>query len=300
MKAFASEDGNIRLFRPSLNMQRFNRSASRLHLPNFDENDLHECLQSLIRLDQRWVPRQSGYSLYIRPSLIATSPRLGVFPSKMAKLFIITSPCGLYFPGGFKAIKLYANNHFVRAWPGGAGDCKVGGNYAPTLKVSSTAAQYGCSQVLWLLNNEVQEVGTTNIFFVIRKNDGGLELVTPPLTGTILPGVTRQSFLDITRHWGEFEVNERVITIQEVRDLCFEGKIVEAFCSGTAAVLTPIKGIYFEGNEMAIPLNPEDPSAQVGPIAARLHKTLLAIQYGQTTDYPKTADGPWNPLLRLI
>ena len=298
LKAFSSECGDIRLFRPSLNMHRFNKSASRLHLPNFDENDLLECVRKLVAVDQRWVPRGFGYSLYIRPTLIATSPRLGVFPSKLAKLFVITSPCGLYFPGGFKAIKLYANNHFVRAWPGGAGDCKVGGNYAPTLRVSSTAAEFGCSQVLWLLDNHVQEVGTTNIFFLI-KAQGKYELVTPPLSGTILPGVTRQSCLDLSRHWGNIKVSERPITIQEIRDLCLSGRMVEAFCTGTAAVVTPVKGIYFEGDHLDIPLDPADKNNQIGPFAKMFHQSLLEIQHGRTSAFPATSDGEWNPLLAM-
>lgn len=296
MKAYANEQGEIRLFRPTLNMSRLNKSASRLHLPNFNEDELLRCIEALVTLDQRWVPRGIGYSLYLRPLLIGTTPKLGVFPSKEAKLMVIASPCGLYFPGGFKAIKLYANPHFVRAWPGGAGDCKVGGNYAPTLRVASTAAKYGCSQVLWLANGMVQEVGTTNIFFLI-KNGSGLELVTPPLTGTILPGVTRQTVLDLARHWNQFEVSEREISIFEIRDLILENKVVEAFCTGTAAVLTPVKGVYFQGAHLDIPLDPSKPESQIGPISHSFHRRLLEIQHGHSTDFPVTPDGPWSPLI---
>jgi branched-chain amino acid aminotransferase len=295
MKAYLDSAGSVRLFRPSLNVARFNRSASRLAMPNVDMDDFLYCLGKMVLLDKHCIPNSSDqHSLYIRPTMISTNPVLGVFPSKMARLFVITSPSGAYFPTGFKAISLFASSSYVRAWPGGAGSAKVGGNYAPTLRVAQTAQQFGCSQVLWLLDGYCQEVGTMNIFFMIRNSDNKLELITPPLDGCILPGVTRQSILDLARHWDDFKVSERPLAIREVVRLSRAGRIVEAFGAGTAATVCPIDRIRFEGEDYMIPLDADDPEAGAGPVTHRFYSALSEIQRGRSTDFPVTPDGEWS------
>lgn len=233
MKAYKDRNGKIRLFRPDRNMQRMNYSMTRLSMPSIDtSNGFLECIKELIRIDEDWIPDKEGYSLYIRPTAIGTSPFLGVHASEQIKLYCILSPVGPYYKSGFKPVKLYADVKNVRAWPGGVGNAKVGGNYAPTIYPSQLAAKkHGCSQVLWLYGEDhhVTEVGAMNIFFAVKKasDPNVIELVTPPLTqGDILPGVTRASILDLARGWttsdsthpwkGKVEVNERLITMKEL------------------------------------------------------------------------------------
>ncbi|XP_072777682.1 branched-chain-amino-acid aminotransferase, mitochondrial isoform X1 [Taeniopygia guttata] len=201
LKAFRGDDDKIRLFRPELNMERMQRSARRVCLPEFDGRELLECIRALVRLEGRWVPRDPRSSLYIRPTFIGTEPTLGVAPPGRALLFVLLCPVGPYFPGGFGPVRLLADPRHVRAWPGGAGHCKLGGNYGPCLELQEEARARGCQQVLWLHGPEqlLTEVGTMNLFVFWERPDGGLELVTPPLDGLILPGVTRQSLLELAR-----------------------------------------------------------------------------------------------------
>ncbi|XP_058280315.1 branched-chain-amino-acid aminotransferase, mitochondrial-like isoform X2 [Hirundo rustica] len=204
LKAFRGDDDKIRLFRPELNMERMQRSARRVCLPEFDGRELLECIRALVRLEGRWVPRDPRSSLYIRPTFIGTEPTLGVAPPGRALLFVLLCPVGPYFPGGlFAPVRLLADPGHVRAWPGGAGHCKLGGNYGPCLELQEAARARGCHQVLWLHGPEchLTEVGTMNLFVFWERPDGGLELVTPPLDGLILPGVTRQSLLELARQW---------------------------------------------------------------------------------------------------
>ena len=206
MKAYrAVSDGSLRLFRPDCNMERLKNSMERLHMPgfDFDSQELINCIKELVKLDQDWVPEGEGYSLYIRPNVIAMHKYLGLAAPESLLLYVVTSPVGPYYPSGFKPIRLQCENNYVRAWPGGTGASKVGGNYAPTMKPAAESAQRGYSQVLWLFgeNDEVTEVGAMNVFFVIKSQDGkGNEIITPPLSrGDILPGVTRRSIVELAK-----------------------------------------------------------------------------------------------------
>ncbi|KAH0626518.1 hypothetical protein JD844_001548 [Phrynosoma platyrhinos] len=204
MKAFRGPDNCIRLFRPMMNMDRMLRSALRCCLPSFNKSELLECIRQLIHLEQDWVPHSDTASLYIRPTFIGTESSLGVATSNNALLYVILGPVGPYFTtGSFNPVSLLADPRFVRAWMGGVGDSKLGGNYGPTIYVQNEATKEGCQQVLWLYgdNHQITEVGTMNIFVFWKDQQGDLELVTPPLNGIILPGVTRQSLLDLAQKW---------------------------------------------------------------------------------------------------
>jgi len=280
MKAYKDSQGKIRLFRPDKNMQRFNDSCERLAVTSLDREGLLKCIKELLKVDSDWVPEKEGYSLYLRPTMIATDPALGVHPSTEALIYCITSPVGPYFKDGFKPVKILAETTFKRAWPGGTGCNKVGGNYAPGLLPQQMANKAGYSQVLWLFGEDdyVTEVGSMNIFFLWETPSGKIELVTAPLDGTILPGVTRDSILELAREWGEFEVTERPFTMPEVAAAWKEGRLREAFGAGTAAVIAPINGIAYKGEEMNISCG-EDGNA--GPLAARLYKEITDIQAGK-------------------
>jgi branched-chain amino acid aminotransferase len=282
MKAYIDDNDNIRMFRPDRNMQRLNSSAHRLLMPAFDGGELIKCIQELLRVDRDWIPRGFGYSLYIRPTLISTHPYLGVSPSTSCKLYVITSPVGPYYPEGFAAVKLFADPHHARAWPGGTGNAKIGGNYAMGIRPAHEAALMGYSQILWLYgeDHQVTEVGTMNIFFLVRNaTSGRQELLTAPLDGTILPGVTRDSILSLTREWGELEVSERHYTVHDLIRAVEEGRMVEAFGAGTAAIVAPVKAFAFQGKEYPVPLSGRDGKA--GKLTERLSETLMGIQYGR-------------------
>lgn len=291
MKAYSGVDNQVRLFRPDLNMKRLGFSMDMLSLPKLDQQGFLDCIIRLVQEDKSWIPQGEGFSLYIRPTVIGTQPTLGVSQSRKAKLYCICSPVGPYYPEGFKPVKLLAEQERVRAWPGGLGNAKVGGNYAPTILVQSNAAKKGYSQVLWLFgpNNNVTEVGTMNFFVLLKnKQTNKPELLTAPLDdGTILHGVTRQSILDLTRQWtNELTVTERPYTINEVLDAAKEGRIIEAFGSGTAAVVSPVKGISFKGVDTVIPLDLNDPAQGAGPLTRRLWNSLADIQYGRAQKGP--------------
>lgn len=280
MKAYKSPvDGSLRLFRPDLNMARLQRSMERLqmHGYSFDPAELLECIKELIRVDERWVPDQEGYSLYIRPTAIATHPFLGLAAPESMLLYCITSPVGPYYTSGFAPVRLTADTDFVRAWPGGTGDVKIGGNYAPTMKAGAMANEQGYNQVLWTFgdSDEATEVGAMNFFVLFdSKTPGGRpELVTAPLDGTILPGVTRQCILDLARSWDEFNVVERFPTMGEIRDAAKEGRLIEAFGAGTAAIVSPISTIQYQGEDIDI--------AATGELTQRFFDELIAIQYGK-------------------
>jgi len=284
MKAYIDPNNKVRLFRPNKNMDRFLRSSIRLALPTFDREQLLNCIKKLVLLDKDWIPAKFGYSLYIRPTHVGTGSTLGVGPSNGSLMFVILSPVGPYYPEGFKPVKLYADEHHVRAWPGGTGDSKVGGNYAGTIAPQVEAAKLGYTQVLWLWGAEhfLTEVGTMNVFVFLKDKQGKPELVTPPLDdGTILHGVTRDSLLQLARGWKEFKVSERRISMAEVLEALAENRVIEAFGAGTAAIVSPIKAIFYKGKEHAIPLDSQNPSAQVGQLAKRVQDEIMAIQYGQ-------------------
>mmetsp|Transcript_39345 Transcript_39345/g.95217 ORF Transcript_39345/g.95217 Transcript_39345/m.95217 type:complete len:390 (+) Transcript_39345:83-1252(+) len=281
MKAYKSLDGDesLRLFRPDKNMERLSNSMDRLHMPgaDFDRKELEKCIAELVKIDEEWIPSGEGYSLYIRPTCIATHPFLGLSSPTSLLMYVITSPVGPYYKSGFDPIRLTADTSYVRAWPGGTGNSKVGGNYAPTMKPQAEATESGYSQVLWLFgeNREVTEVGSMNLFFLIKdKATGKPELVTPPLTrGDILPGVTRDSILHLVKTWGDIDVSERFPTMPEIQEAANDGRLVEAFGAGTAAVVTPISCIKYNGEDIEIPA--------VGSVTQRVWDEITGIQYGK-------------------
>nr|XP_020669439.1 branched-chain-amino-acid aminotransferase, cytosolic isoform X2 [Pogona vitticeps] len=279
MKAYRGEDGKIRLFRPSLNMDRMLRSAVRATLPAFDKEELLECIRKLVEVEKEWVPYSTSASLYIRPTLIGTEPSLGVKKPSKAILYVILSPVGPYFSSGtFNPISLWADPKYVRAWKGGTGDCKLGGNYGSSIYAQREAMELGCQQVLWLYGDEHQitEVGTMNLFLYWQNENGEEELATPPLDGIILPGVTRQSILDLARMWGEFKVSERYITMSELKTALKENRMKEMFGAGTACVVCPISTILYLGENLHIPTMENGPQ-----IATRFLNQLSDIQYGR-------------------
>ncbi|CAB3373445.1 Hypothetical predicted protein [Cloeon dipterum] len=283
MKAYRGKDDKIRIFRPDRNMERMNVSAMRSELPIFDGEELTKCICRLIQIDQEWVPHSMSSSLYIRPTMIGIDPTLGVSSSDNALLFVILCPVGPYFPGGFKPVSLLADPRFTRAWPGGCGDRKMGSNYAPTIRVQAEALGLGLQQVLWLFGDDHQltEVGTMNIFVLTLNEKGEKVLVTPPLDGLILPGITRQSIIELAQEWGEFAVEERKITMPEVQQLLHEKRLLELFGAGTACVVCPVSSILYQGQTLKIPT-----MAHKLPVHQRILKTLTDIQYGEV-------DHPW-------
>ncbi len=275
LKAYLGVDGRVRLFRPKDNMARMNRSARRMVMPEINETFALEALIELVRLEKEWIPSERGASLYIRPTMIGTQATLGVKPSCSYYYYVILSPVGAYYAEGFNPVKIYVTDRYVRAVPGGVGDVKTGGNYAASLMASEEAKAKGFTQVLWLDAKErrfVEEVGTMNIFFYFED-----ELVTPELTGSILPGITRDSVIKLARDWG-IPVAERRISIEEVIEGIATGRLKECFGTGTAAVISPVGLLRYQDQEYVIN------GGQTGPLAQRLFNELTAYQYGEKED----------------
>ncbi len=274
MKAYATADGAIQLFRPEQNMQRINQSNDRICIPPIDEVFALEAVKTLVDLERQWVPKAEGTSLYIRPFIIATDAFLGLRVSQNYQFIVILSPVAAYYPQGINPVNIYVETEFVRAVRGGTGYAKTAGNYAASLKAQQKAAQKGYVQVLWLDGVEqkyVEEVGAMNVFFQI-----GDEVITPPLEGTILPGITRQSVMELLRSW-DVKVSERKLSIDELHQAFQEGKLVEAFGTGTAAVISPIGELCWGSEIIKI-------SKETGPLAKRLYTTLTGIQTGSLED----------------
>jgi branched-chain amino acid aminotransferase len=280
MKAYKDAQGKIRLFRPDKNMERMNNSMKRLQMPTFDGEQLLECIKALVKLDGAWIPEGRGFSLYLSPTGISTQASVGEASPEAAKIFVINFPVGPYYKGGFNPIKLLADPQHVRAWPGGVGNIKCGGNYAMGMAAQNAAAKQGFAQILWLYGDDytVTEVGTMNQFFFWTRKDGVKELITAPLDGTILPGVTRDSILQLTREYGEFEVTERQYTMTEIIEAVEDGRMIEAFGAGTAAIVSPVESINFLGKDYQIPVDAE---LNCGKLAHRLAEHLMGIQYGE-------------------
>lgn len=279
MKAYRGDDGEVRLFRPMHNMTRMVITAKRACFPIFEEKELLDCIRKLIQIDQEWVPHSSSSSLYIRPSMIATEPTLGIHASADVELFVILSPCGPYFSTGVKPVNLMADSRYVRAWPGGCGFAKMGSNYAPTLWISNEAEKLNCQQALWLYgpDKEITEVGAMNLFCFFDHGNGRRELVTSGLeSGLVLPGVTRRSVLELARKWDEFEVNERKLTMDEVLKGSTNGSLIEMFGTGTAAIVSPIGNIYIDGKMRKMPVPTYSES-----LSQRFSKELTDIYYGR-------------------
>ena len=272
----------VRLFRPTLNMARFHDSCERMCLPPFDQNALLRCIEQLVRLDADWVPRKKGYSMYMRPLAFSTTPWLGLTQCSEAMIFVLLCPVGPYFKSGFQSIKLNVEERHIRAWPGGVGNTKCGGNYGPTVLPQIEASRAGCSQALFLYGKEqiVTEAGTMNIFFLWRTEEGEEELITPWLDdGCILPGITRRSVLELCREWGEFKVTEKSVTLPPLLKAAEEGRLLECFGTGTAAVIQPVKSLTYEGKEYELPICATGEAS--GPLAMRLTETLVDIQEGR-------------------
>ena len=276
LKAYRTADGTVQLFRPDKNIERMNNTNERLCIPKLDPVEVLDAIKALVATEEEWVPSLDGTSLYIRPFIIATDVQLGVHPSHTYKFMIILSPVGSYYPEGIKPVKIFVENEYVRAVKGGTGFAKVGGNYACSLIGQKKAEEMGYSQVLWLDGIEhkyIDEVGAMNVFFVI---DG--KIVTPSLAeGSILPGVTRASCIELLRDMG-YEVEERKLSIDEVEEAYRNGTLNEAFGTGTAAVVSPM-GLLDNGKEKMIINNQE-----IGPIAQKLYDTLTGIQWGKVED----------------
>ncbi len=275
LKAYKAEDGRVLLFRPEDNARRTNVTNERLCIPAIDEDLMVNAIKAVVDTDRDWVPDAEGTSLYIRPFIIATEPYLGVRPSSTFKLYIILSPVGAYYQGGVKPTKILVEDKYVRAVEGGTGFAKVGGNYAASLKAQEEAIKKGYSQVLWLDGIEreyVEEIGTSNAFFKIDS-----EVITPPLSGTILPGITRDSALQLLRHWG-IKTTEKKFKIREIYDAHASGKLEEVFATGTAAVISPVGELCWK--DRVIVIN----NYEIGELSHRLYSELSAIQYGKVKD----------------
>ncbi len=275
LKGYRSQTGDVTLFRPMENVRRLNRSSKRLCIPEMDEDFVLEAIKQLINVEKEWVPGVEGTSLYIRPTVIATDPFLGVRASFTYRFFVILSPVGAYYPEGFNPVKIFVTRDFVRAVRGGVGEAKTMGNYAASLLAGDKAHEEGYTQVLWLDGVEqkyIEEVGAMNIFFVI-----GDEIITPKLNGSILPGITRNSVVELGKSWG-LNVSERKISIDEVLQAHLAGTLKEVFGSGTAAVISPVGEIKY-GDELI-----KIGDGSVGPLSQRFYDSLTDIQYGITED----------------
>lgn len=275
LKAYRAEDGRILLFRPEQNVARLNESCDRMCIPELDENDVLEAIREMVKLEKDWIPSSKGTSLYIRPFVLATDPFLGVHPAQTYMFIIILGPVGNYYPSGINPIKIFVEDEYVRAVPGGTGTVKTMGNYAASLKAQEKAEKAGSIQVLWLdgvHRKYVEEVGSMNVFF---KIDG--KIITPALSGSILPGITRMSALELLKKRG-YTVEERQISIDEIVHAHKDGVLEESFGTGTAAVISPIGELQYKGETLVIN------NSEIGDVASMLYNTITGIQYGRLDD----------------
>lgn len=275
MKAYRTAEGKIQLFRPECNAERMNMSADRLCIPPIDTGLFVEAVRQLVEVDQQWVPHLDGTSLYIRPFIIATDVGLGVHASKHYTFCVITAPSGAYYAEGINPVRIYVEDEYIRAAPGLTGFTKCGGNYAASIKAGELAEEQGYAQVLWLDGIEkryVEEVGSMNIMF---KIDG--KIYTAATTGTVLPGITRRSIIELCKDWG-YEVIEGKLDIADVMAAAREGKLEEVFGTGTAAVVSPVKELRWKDETAYIS------DGKIGPLTQKLYDTLTGIQWGKIED----------------
>ncbi len=275
MKAYRTPDGGIQLFRPWENARRMNSSCERMCIPQIPEELFVEAVKTLVRTDADWIPTEPETSLYIRPFVFATDPHLGVHASHTYIFCVICSPVGAYYAEGINPVRIYVESEDVRAVKGGTGYTKCGGNYAASIRAGERAAEKGYAQVLWLDGVErkyVEEVGAMNVLFKI-----GGKVVTPKLTGSILPGITRRSCLELLRAWG-YEVEERLISAEELFAAAEAGELEEAWGSGTAAVISPVGEMSWGDKKVVIN------GGRIGPLTQKLYDTLTGIQWGKTED----------------
>lgn len=275
MKAYKTPDGSVQLFRPEKNMKRFNESCDRLCIPQIDEEFLLEGIKQLITTEKEWVPDGEGTSLYIRPFIFSTEAYLGVRPANQYKLLVILSPSGAYYGSQLSPVKIYVEQQYVRAVIGGVGHVKTAGNYAASLKAQKKADAGGYAQILWLdakENKYVEEVGSMNIFFKING-----EVVTPKLNGSILPGVTRDSVIELLKYWN-IPVREEKISIEEVFAAHKRGELEEVFGAGTAAVISPVGELTWKDQSIIINDN------HIGQLSQDIYNELTGIQLGKKED----------------
>lgn len=275
LKAFRGEDGQIRLFRAQRHAERFDRSARLMSMPPLPVDVIRQSFDALVGVDADWVPRKAGTSLYLRPTVIATDVMLGVHPAHSYLYFLILSPVGSYYKEGVKPVRILASDAHVRAVKGGTGEAKTAANYAQSLAGQVDATKAGYTQVLYLdgvHRKYLDEVGTMNI--MVRIGD---EVITPPLAGTILDGVTRASTIQLMRDWG-IKVSERAITIDEVMEAGRNGALKEMWGTGTAAVVSPVGTLGYKGEDVLIN------GGETGDVTQRLYDAIVGIQYGRTND----------------
>jgi branched-chain amino acid aminotransferase len=279
LKAYRHADGHVRTFRPLQNAMRFKNSARRLGMAELPPELFIGSLVALVRADLDWVPSDPERSLYLRPFMISTEVGLGVRPANAYQYLLIASPAGAYFPRGVQPVSVWLSDDYVRAAPGGTGEAKCAGNYAASLVAQAEASQHGCDQVVWLDAIErrwVEEMGGMNLCFVYGSGDGA-RLMTPALTGTLLPGVTRDSLLTVAQDLG-IRAEEDRISVDEWREGCASGEITEVFACGTAAVITPVGEVKSRQGGWTVA------GGGAGPVTMRLRQALLDIQTGHTPD----------------
>jgi branched-chain amino acid aminotransferase len=275
MKAYRTEKDEVQMFRPLENIRRMNNSAERLCLPQLDEEFALKALNEFVKIDQDWVPKEKGTSLYLRPFLFGNDPFLGLHTINRSMFVVIASPVGNYYAEGLNPVKITIEAHDVRAVRGGTGYAKCGGNYAASNRAAAKAEEKGFSQVLWLdgvHRKYIEEVGSMNVMF---KIDG--KVYTPNLTGSVLPGITRKSIIEVLKKWG-YEVIEKEISVDELFEAAENGKLEEAWGTGTAAVVSPIGLLNYEGNDYIVSDN------KIGELTSRLYDELTGIQWGRIED----------------
>ncbi len=275
LKAYKAEDGRSLLFRPDMNAKRTNKTNRRICIPEIPEEDYVQAIKELVKVDNDWIPAKEGTSLYIRPFIIATDPFLGVRPSNTYLFIIILSPVGAYYPEGLNPVKIWIEDEYVRAVIGGIGEAKAGANYVASMKAQDKAHEEGYSQVLWLdgvHRKYIEEVGAMNIFFKINGT-----VITPALNGSILPGITRYSAIDLCNKWN-IPVEERVISIDEIYEAYEKGTLEEVFGTGTAAVVSPVGQLKWGDKIMHIN------DGKIGEISQRLYDSVTGIQRGKIED----------------
>ncbi|MBT8390293.1 MAG: branched-chain amino acid aminotransferase [Ignavibacteria bacterium] len=275
MKAFKQENGDVVTFRADKHIERLNNSSRRICIPEVDKDFVLDALKELINIERDWIPAKRGESLYIRPFIYGTDPFLGVRPAKNYKLIILLSPVGAYYPEGFKPVKILVTDEYVRAVRKGLGECKTPANYAASLLAGEDAVKKGFTQVLWLDGVEqkyVEEVGTMNIFIQLKD-----EIVTPKLNGSILPGITRRTVIELLKEWN-MNIAEREITIDEVTDAYDKGNLVGVFGTGTAAIISSVGWLQYKDKQMT--LN----DGKAGELDIKLFDEITSIHYGLKED----------------
>jgi branched-chain amino acid aminotransferase len=279
LKAYAQPDGSVATFRPEANAARFARSADRLAMPLVPEDAFLAAVDALVDTDRDWVPTAPDQTLYLRPYMLASESFLGVRPANEYLFLVIASPAGAYFPRGVHPVSVFVSEDYVRAAPGGTGDVKCAGNYAASLRPQQQASALGCDQVVYLDAVErryIEELGGMNLFFVLGSGDDA-ELVTPELSGTLLPGITRDSLIEVARSMGH-RVTERKVALDEWRSGALDGAITESFACGTAAVITPVGEVKGRTGDFTVG------DGTPGPLTMRLREALLDIQHGRVAD----------------